>query len=153
MTDSSTLVMMLLLAQLALAKRRALSQVRRCVVAALLLAVLTVAADTTIAPPVANPVPRSSDWWRYTVPDLRARHHRRFARAFRVPPRVFDSIVASTAASPFFAPSASNVSTFLDPSLQVGIALWRFGRTVSVYDVADKFGVSEVREVTSDCVA
>lgn len=86
------------------------------------------------------PVPRSREFWDNYVPLL---DDNRFVRAFRVPKSVFNRIVIAASSHPRMQPTANNRQRFLPVSLQVGIALWRMGRPVTVMDAANQFGVAE----------
>lgn len=87
-----------------------------------------------------EPVARSRAWWLDTVPSL---SEERFRRTFRVPRSVFERIVEDATTADMFTPAPHNAARMLPVDLQVALTLWRLGRTTSVFDVADKFGVAE----------
>lgn len=89
---------------------------------------------------------RSEHWWTTVVPALSEKH---FKRTFRVSRRVFNNVVNAVKGEPEFYVAPNNALRAIPVEKQVAIALWRLGRSASVYDVADQFGVSEAAVVAA----
>ena len=85
-------------------------------------------------------IPKSQEWWLSTVP---AYSDSKFRRTFRVPRKLFNDIVLKACSAREFNVSASNRSRALEVDIQIGCAIWRLGRSVSVPDVANQFGISD----------
>jgi hypothetical protein len=86
-----------------------------------------------------QPVPKSTHWWTHVVPKY---NDKQFKRNFRVSRKVFDTVVSAIQNEPEFVTTPNNAGRFTCVSKQVGIAIWRLGRSASVNDVSVMFGVA-----------
>lgn len=87
---------------------------------------------------VQEPLARSTEYWRVTVPMLQ---DEAFRSTFRVPRHVAAHLTAHFAEA--YKPSPHNADRAAPAALQVAVALYRMGRTHSVTDVARQFGIAE----------
>lgn len=73
-------------------------------------------------------------WWTQDVPKMSEAD---FARTFRVPRAVFNTLAAAAALCVLFSGALS-----LPSDMQVAIGLYKLARPISFFDLAQKFGVS-----------
>jgi hypothetical protein len=73
-------------------------------------------------------------WWSEDVPKMSEAD---FARTFRVPRVIFNTLAAAAALCVLFSGALS-----LPPDVQVAIGLYKLARPISFYDLGQKFGVS-----------
>lgn len=96
-------------------------------------------ADGRSGPRVSHTAAREHSrlWFEKDVPRMSPAD---FARTFRVPRVIFDMLVASASLAVVF--SAPEHLYPLPVALQVAMALYKLGRPISYFDLAQKFGVS-----------
>jgi hypothetical protein len=66
---------------------------------------------------------------------------KRFRTNFRVPKSVYHRVLGWAKAHPVYQPSTTNRHRFISVGLQVLVALWRQGRSATMHDAMELFGV------------
>ena len=79
-------------------------------------------------------------WWTINVPNFR---QAKFIRTFRVSKGVFKALVAKAMLAKDFEVSGAKANVATPPDMQIAMFLYKNGRPISYFDVAERFGVSE----------
>jgi len=80
------------------------------------------------------------EWWEEVVPRM---DDKRYVRNFRVPRSVMNEIIERAEQHPWFQVAQNNVGRAISTAKKVSMAIWRLGRSATIGDCSELFGMSE----------